>query len=174
MSSVKKNIVLIGMPGCGKTTIGRKLAKKIGVKFYDSDNYIEVTTGKSIPEIFQNGEDSFRQLETETIRKLAQETPCVISTGGGVVKKVENIEALKENGIIIFINRPIENIVKNINIKKRPLLKDKKETLYKLYDERIDLYKRYCDYEITNNSSIYSAVNKIEFIINSNRKEIGM
>lgn len=166
MRKLKKNIVLIGMPSCGKTTIGRKLAQKLGLRFYDSDKYIENTTGKSITEIFQNGEDYFRQLETEAIKKLAQEIPCVISTGGGVVKKFENIEALRNTGIIIFINRPIEKIIENINIKKRPLLKDRKENLYRLYDERIDLYKRYCNYEIINDSSIFSAVNKIVSIIN--------
>lgn len=171
MSSVKKNIALIGMPGCGKTTIGRKLAQKLGIRFYDSDKYIEETTGKSITEIFQNGEGYFRQLETETIKKLALEIPCVISTGGGIVKNDENIEALKENGIIIFINRPIENIIDNINIKKRPLLKDRKENLYKLYDERIDLYKRYCDYEIINDSSIYITVKKIVSTISKRYKK---
>ncbi len=162
---IEKNIVLIGMPGCGKTTIGRELAKKLKVRFYDSDRHIEKTTGKSISEIFENGEEHFRQLETETIKKLALKLHCVISTGGGIVKKAENIEVLKKRGTIIFVNRPLEKIVESINISKRPLLKDNKENLCKLYDERIELYKKYCDYEIENDTNIYNAVNKVLSIL---------
>lgn len=149
------------MPGSGKTTIGKILAKKLGVGFYDSDKYIEKIAGESITDIFINGEELFRQIETEAIKELASKSPCIIATGGGAVKKVENIEALKNNGIVIFINRPLENIAAGINTEKRPLLKDKKDNLYKLYDERIELYKKYCDYEIINDKSLHSAVNKI-------------
>lgn len=149
------------MPGSGKTTIGKILAKKLGIGFYDSDKYIEKTIGKSISDIFLNGEELFRQIETEAIKELASKSPCIIATGGGAVKKVENIEVLKNNGIVIFINRPLENIAAGINTEKRPLLKDKKENLYKLYDERIELYKKYCDYEIINDKSLHNAVNKI-------------
>ncbi|WIV11299.1 shikimate kinase [Proteiniborus sp. MB09-C3] len=165
MNSFEKNISLIGMPGCGKTTIGKMLAQRLGVDFYDSDNYIEKITGKSISRIFQNGEDYFRQLETESIKELSLKSHIVMATGGGVVKRIENIEALKNNGIIIFINRPLENIAEDINTEERPLLKDKKENLYRLYDERIELYKKYCDYELMNDKTIDCAVNDIILII---------
>lgn len=166
MSNLEKNIVLIGMPGSGKTTIGRILAKKLGTRFYDSDKYIELTTGKSISEIFQDGEEFFRQLETKALNELAAKIPCVIATGGGAVKNIQNIEILKSNGIIIFINRPLEKIAEKINTEKRPLLKNNKENLYKLYDERIGLYKEYCDYEIVNDNALDDAVNQIIKIIN--------
>lgn len=161
MYQLGKNIVLIGMPGAGKTTIGRKLSEKLKIDFYDSDKFIEQTTGKSIPEIFLNGEDYFRRLETEAIRKITKKVPFVIATGGGVVKDFKNIELLRNRGIIIFINRPLEKIAEKIDVGNRPLLENNYESLKKLYDERIELYKKFCDYEIVNDKTIKDAVNQI-------------
>lgn len=165
MEKIISNIVLIGMPGCGKSTIGRMLAKKLKMNFCDLDDYIEKVEKKSIPEIFQYGEEYFRNIESTSVKSASTMKNTVISTGGGVVKRKENINILKKNGTIIFINRPIEYIVKDINIESRPLLKDKKEKIYKLYEERLDLYKMYKDYEINNTSSLENAVEKCEKIL---------
>lgn len=165
MDSNLKNIALIGMPGSGKTTIGRELANKLGIDFYDSDEYIESFEGMSVQQIFQRGEDAFRSLEHEAIKEINEKIPCVIATGGGIVKNIENIKVLKNNGIIIFINRPLDDIASDINIEIRPLFKGKKENLYRLYDERIELYKKYCDYEIMNNNSIDKVVKDIISVI---------
>ena len=167
MKKLKKNIVLIGMPGCGKTTIGRLLARKMNTKFYDVDEYIRRTEGKSIPEIFINGEEHFRGIESKAVEKIAKKYSCVISTGGGVIKISKNIDALKRNGIIIFINRNIEDIIGNLQTKNRPLLKDGKEKIYELYEERIALYKKYCDYEVINDSTLELMVNRVYDLINS-------
>jgi shikimate kinase len=150
MIGMKKNIVLIGMPGCGKTTIGIELSRILNLDFCDIDEYIVSTQGKPISEIFINGEDHFRNIETEAVEEVSKTFPKIISTGGGVVKRARNIDSLKENGTIIYIHRPIENIASDVDIKSRPLLKDGVEKLYKLYEERYPLYEGYCDYKVEN------------------------
>lgn len=145
-----KNIVIIGMPGSGKSTIGKELSKRLNIKFCDIDEYIIKKEGKSIPEIFQKGEEHFRNIESMAVREISSKVPQVIATGGGVVKREENIEVLRQNGIIIFLNRPIEHIVHDVDIKNRPLLKDGSEKLYGLFKERNELYNKYCDYKIDN------------------------
>lgn len=161
-----KNIILIGMPGCGKSTIGKMLSCDLNIKFCDTDECIENDTGKSIKEIFENGEEYFRQIEKKTIKKISEIYPQVIATGGGVVKNSENIYYLKKNGIIIFINRPIEKIFTDVDILNRPLLKSGKEKIYKLYEERKLLYKKYCDCEILNDTDIDEVRNKIIAYLN--------
>ena len=105
-----KNIVLIGMPGCGKSTIGEILAEKLEMFFLDIDTYIEESTNHTITEIFKNGEPAFRDIEAKVVIELSKKSPAVISTGGGVIKRYENIINLKRNGLIIYINRPIKDI----------------------------------------------------------------
>lgn len=167
MNKNRKNIVLIGMPGSGKTTIGKILSKKLGFKLVDLDKYIEITTGKTIPQIFMEGEERFRSLERETVNRVSKENGIIISTGGGTIKDYRNIEALKENGIIIFIDRPIENIAANANLSKRPLLKDGIHKLYDIYNERYELYKKYSTFQVMNDSSLEEVVNRIIRIINA-------
>lgn len=170
--SMNKNIVLIGMPGSGKTTIGKILSRKIGLKLVDLDKYIEKSTGRTIPEIFAQGEEVFREHERKAVHNFSREKGIIISTGGGTVKDYRNIEALKENGIIIFIDRPIEDIAANANLSKRPLLKDGTDKLYALYNERYGLYNKYCDFKIINDGSLEEAVLKIIGIIKQYNKKI--
>ncbi|GAA0180764.1 shikimate kinase [Clostridium sediminicola] len=157
----KSNKVLIGMPGCGKSTIGKLLSEKLEIEFYDVDAYIEKQQEQKIVDIFKNGESFFRKIEKEAIKVVSQKTPSVISTGGGVIKDKENIDVLKETGIIIFINRPLELIFKDITTDDRPLLKDNIKALESLYNERYQLYKKYCDFEIINNSTIENILEQI-------------
>ena len=100
-----KNIILIGMPGCGKSTLGRRLAGALHRSFVDADTYLEEKEGKSIPELFAVSEDCFRDAEERTIEALAKRESLVIATGGGVVKRAVNIERLKKTGTIYFIDR---------------------------------------------------------------------
>ncbi len=156
------NIVLIGMPGSGKTTLGRIIAEKLGFAFYDSDKVIESTTQKTVSKIFdEHGESYFRDLETKTLTSLSALDNAVISTGGGVVERPENIDILKKSGTVLFINRPLEDIMENINTSHRPLLKDGKDKLKELYNRRINLYKEGCHIEILNSGSIDDTVEKI-------------
>ena len=162
-----KNIVLIGMPGSGKTTIGKLLAKKLNRDFCDIDDYIEDTEGKKIKDIFKDGEDAFRRLEINAVREISKRQGIVISTGGGVVKFPENIDSLRKNGMLIFIDRSLDHIVSDVNISDRPLLRDGPEKLYSLYEERYKLYKEYADYLVSNSSTLESAVEEIIHIINT-------
>ena len=161
MCKMNKNIVLIGMPGCGKTTIGKILSEKLEVKFIDVDQYIEQKSGKAIPELFKISEEYFRRLESEAVHDLREEKASIIATGGGVVKNYLNMKKLKENGVIIFIDRCVENIAEDVEVSKRPLLKDGVNRLYELFNERYELYKKYCDFDVINNRSIEEVVEKI-------------
>ena len=155
-----KNIVLIGMPACGKSTIGYQLSKKIDYPLFDADKYLEEKENRVISDIFSNeGEEYFRELETKYLKELSEKNGIIISTGGGAVKKKENIDILKKNGIVVFLNREIADIYKE-NHEKRPLLKDI-NNIQKLYDERIDLYRKYADIIIKNNDEIDVIVDRI-------------
>ena len=161
MISNEKNILLIGMMGCGKSTIGKILAEKISYRFVDMDNYIEEIAGQTIPELFKKGEENFRDWETESCSRLSKKNSTVISAGGGIIKRDINIKLLNENSIIIFIDRPIEHILDDIDVSKRPLLNNGKEVLYKLKEERYDLYNKYCDFKVANDGTIEDVINKI-------------
>ena len=148
-----KNIVLIGMPGCGKSTIGYRMSQKINYSFFDADKYLEEKENRIISDIFsKEGEEYFRKLETKYLEDLSKKEQIIISTGGGAVKKKENIDILKQNGIIIFLDRTIEDISKE-NHENRPLLQNI-ENLWKLYDERINLYRKYADIIIKNDDDM--------------------
>jgi shikimate kinase len=158
---MNKNIVLIGMPGSGKSTLGCKLSQTLNMEYVDIDVFMEANENKSIKEMFEISEDFFRDMETKYSAILSKLNSHVISTGGGIVKRQENLEYFKDNSVIVFINRPVECILEDIKADTRPLLAGGKDRLFSLYKERIDLYKKYCHIEILNDGSIYKAINKI-------------
>lgn len=142
------NIVLIGMPGAGKTTIGRKLSKALGRPVLDADDKVVEQTGRTIKDLFQEGEDVFRQAETEAVKTLAAMDGIIISCGGGVVKRPENIAYLQQNGKIFFLNRDLAAIAGSVDKVTRPLLNSAEDRLAQLYKERLPLYLKYADYTI--------------------------
>lgn len=164
-----KNIVLIGMPGCGKSTIAKILGEKLNKEVVEMDEYIQEKYKMTIKEMFDINEDYFRDKETNVAEEISKTNDKIISTGGGIVTRKENIKYLKRNGIIIFINRPLENIISDIDSSTRPLLKDGKERLYKLYNERYDLYKTYCDIEIINDKTLNLIINDMLDIVKNER-----
>jgi shikimate kinase len=102
-----QRIILVGMPGCGKTTVGRELAKRLALRFVDADQEVELRTGVKIPTIFEiEGEAGFRRRETQTIDALTQESGLVLATGGGAVIAAENRQMLRERGVVIYLNVP--------------------------------------------------------------------
>jgi len=143
------NIVLIGMPGSGKTTLGGLVAEKSGKKFIDIDSEIEDSFGLTIPEIFDKyGEKEFRLIESKILKNNGKQNNLVISTGGGVVLDKNNYANIKQNGVIYWVKRNLD-LLETIG---RPLSKNLYE-LEKIYSERKSLYQTFCDRIIENNSS---------------------
>ena len=153
----KQNIVLTGMPGSGKTTIGKIIADQTGRQFIDTDVMIAEKHG-DLSEIFKNhGESGFRNLETDAIKEAAKNCGSVIATGGGAVIREENIKALNPNGKIFFIDRPLEHIIPT---EDRPLSKDK-DSLKKRFEERYETYLRTADVRIVADCSPEEVAQKI-------------
>jgi shikimate dehydrogenase len=149
------NIVLIGMPGCGKTTIGRELAKVYGKAFVDTDELIGERTGRKIPDIIrEDGEPRFRELESGVIAETAAKTNQVIATGGGSVLAEENRSALAQNGIVIFLERSLDRLATD----GRPLSVD----LGALYQHRLPFYESFCQYRIALDDDLAGNIRKIE------------
>ena len=162
------NIVLIGMSGVGKTTVGKYIAKKLNMKFIDTDDKITSTYGKTVNSIFNiYGEEYFRYLERRVIKSLSIVEKTVISTGGGVVLDNNNIQILQRNGIIFLLKASIDTLVSNLessspNKGNRPLLNNSSCLSYRIkeiYNEREELY--------------FSSANKIISVDNKTIGEIG-
>lgn len=153
------NIVLIGMPSAGKTTIGKMLEEKLGKEFFDLDDMIIAKAGKSNPEIFQeSGEAGFRAIETEVAIEASKMNNKIIATGGGVVKHKVNMDFLRLNGITIFIDRDIDKLISSDP--NRPL-SSSKQALQQMYKERYPLYQKYAAYIAVNNANIEETVDDI-------------
>lgn len=159
IKSQKQNIVLIGMPGSGKTTIGQAVAKKLGRDFVDSDDEIKNIIKTEISDYFsQYGEENFRDAETQVIKDIAKRSGTVIATGGGAILRHENIDALKMNGIIYFLDRPLSDIIPTSD---RPTASSC-EAIEKRYNERYEIYKSSSDKIITVTGVVEDAVTQIE------------
>ena len=156
---MKKNIVLIGMPGCGKTTVGTYLSKELGMPFFDSDKLITEKSGREISDIFaKEGEAFFRKLESEAIFELSGKTGSIIATGGGAVLDAENIRNLSKNGRIFFMDRPLADLVPTAD---RPTASTA-EAIKKRYEERYPIYKNSADIIIKANCGIAEVAEKIK------------
>lgn len=162
----KRNLVLIGMPGCGKTTIGKAVAKALGKQFIDSDEEIVKQSGITIPEIFEKkGEKGFRKIESQVIAELSLLQGKVIATGGGAILNQRNIELLKANGTVVFIDRPIEKLVTTSD---RPLSSDR-EMLKKRFEERYDKYLACADVTVKAVQKLNTNITTVkEVFINEN------
>ena len=162
----KQNLVLVGMPSSGKTTLGKILSQELKKEFVDTDEEIIKKAQMPIAEIFERfGEEYFRALETQVIKEVSQRQGLVIATGGGAVLRQENIDALKQNGKVIFIDRPLSQLLVTDD---RPLSKTYKH-LEQLYNQRYDIYNALCDFKINADGDINTNLKRIkEGILNEN------
>lgn len=153
----KTNIVLIGMPASGKSTIAKELSKKLNRSFVDTDALIVEKYG-AISDIFEKyGEEHFRSIETKIIKEVSSLSGIIIATGGGAVLKEENIRALKQNGKLYFLNRPLSELIPTSD---RPLASDENK-IKKLYNDRIDIYTNLAEEIITVKNDASFAVQQI-------------
>ncbi len=150
------NIVLIGMAGCGKSTIGKLLSEKLNKELIDTDTMIENAENKPIPEIIRNqGEDFFRCCENVAVNLAGREKSSIIATGGGVVTRPENYMPLKQNGIIVFINRDADLLPTN----GRPL--SQLHGVKELYEKRMPLYRQFAHIEVDGNGTVEEVADSI-------------
>ena len=156
LSTEMQNIVLVGMPGCGKTTVGKALAEQLNRPFFDADEEILKQTGKSAEAWIEAcGEAVFRQKETEVLESLCKQSGTVIATGGGAVTVPKNADILRQNSIVFFINRDISALP----VEGRPL--SKATALSEMYEVRLPMYRSVCDYEIAADGSVEPVVRRI-------------
>ncbi len=165
IKNTKLNIALIGMPSSGKTTISQLLGQLLNKEVIDTDQLIEEKINQPIKTFLtKENENHFRDIESEVIKDIANYNNKIISCGGGVIKRTNNIEDLKKNSIVIFIDRSIELLEATSS---RPLSNNKND-LQKLYEERYPIYIASCDYQIKNNDDLQSVVSKIIEVYNEN------
>ncbi len=150
------NIILIGMPGSGKSTIGVQLAKHLGLEFIDTDLVIQTDQGRLLQDIVDNdGHEVLREMESQTLQNLTT-NKSLIATGGSAVYSDAGMQNLKAQGIVVYLSVNFEEIEKRINDSEnsRGIAKAKGQTLKDIYDERIPLYEKYADITINNNDFI--------------------
>lgn len=159
-----KNLILIGMPGSGKTKLSRLLAQRLGMTAVDTDALVEAHAGRTIPELFGTyGEAHFRDLETAAVQEAAAMTAVVIATGGGVVLREENMAALAKTGVVFFRDRDPAAIAGE-NHAGRPLIGSDRERVFRLYRERLPLYQRYAHHIIPHTDTVQEAADLIAAI----------
>ena len=152
------NLILIGMMGCGKSTVGRLAAEKLGLAFVD----IERASGRTIPEIFASeGEEGFRARELDVSRALAREGGLVIACGGGLPTRAEAIAALKASGVVFWLSREPAVIYDTVSMARRPLGQGGKEAFLERFRQREPIYRRWADYIIEGHTQAAEAAGRI-------------
>ena len=156
ISRETQNIILIGMPGCGKTTVGKALAEALHRPLIDTDAMIVEAAERSIPDIFAtDGEEAFRALETQAVKTAGMMSGAVIATGGGVVTRERNYAPLSQNGKIVFIHRDLEELP----VDGRPISQATPKA--ELYAKRLPLYQSFADMDVENDGTVGEVVEKI-------------
>jgi shikimate kinase len=162
-----RHIFLVGMPGSGKSALGRRVAAKLQIHYLDTDTYLTETSGMDTNQLFQRfGEKAFRDAETRLLEELATAPAGIISTGGGVALREYNRQLMKTHGIIVLIDRPIDDILLDIREDKRPLLAQKsKEEIVEIYRERMQIYREAADVVMDNGSGFHNGLAALEEIV---------
>ena len=157
-----KNIVLIGMMGCGKTTCGSLLARRLGRPFFDTDDLIEAREGRAVAAIFaREGENYFREKERQTAEELSRREGLVIACGGGLPLREESIAPLKESGTVIFLRRDPGETYDKLNTAGRPLAQQGREAFLERFARREPVYRRWADRMVASCPTPEETVNAI-------------
>ena len=164
---LERHIFIIGMPGCGKSSLGRKVASTLGLNYVDTDQRIEQAVGCPVTQIFEKyGEAAFRAAETNVLIQLSREPGSLVSTGGGMVMRETNREIMRNHGLIVLVDRPLEEIMGDIKLNRRPMLAAKGlPEVERLYHERIDVYRSVADAVLDNSHGYYAGLAGLEKII---------
>ena len=167
-----KPILLIGMMGCGKSTIGRLLAGRMGLPLIDLDEEIARAAGRSIPEIFaEEGDAGFRLHETAALGRALNAGEVVIATGGGIVTREENIRMMREKGVVVWLCRPLEDMIADVRQDTRPnLAGDKEERMRTLYAQRAHLYEAAAHLQFDNRMPPREAAKMLEKLLTERKK----
>jgi len=168
METTSKNIVLVGLMGSGKTTIGRRLARELNQDFFDTDDEIIVKTGVTIDHIFDiEGEDGFRERESKILENLCRMSNIILATGGGIVILMKNREILKDSGLVVYLYSSVDQLLRRTaKSKTRPLLEnstDRRKTITDLLEARDEYYREVASVVIdTTGKELYEVVNIIK------------
>ena len=158
---LNRQIYLIGMPGSGKSAVGRRVARETGLPFLDLDDWIAGQARISVPEIFEKyGEEGFRRMETGALAFLTREKPGVIAVGGGTPMNPLNRRIMRNWGSVILLDRPVDCILEDLKAEDRPLLKEDPEgKLRELYDLRMPVFRQLADVTVRNDGEFQAVVN---------------
>ena len=162
-----RHIFIIGMPGSGKSSLGRRVANNLRLPYVDMDARITQALGCTTQEIFDRyGEQAFRNVETNMLIQLTREEPSIVSTGGGTVLRENNRTIMRNHGVIVLIDRPLEDIMSDIKLDRRPLLAQKGlGEVERLYHERIEIYRSVADAVLDNGHGYHAGMYGLEKLI---------
>lgn len=165
---LERHLFIIGMPGSGKSSLGKRTAKETGMPFVDTDGLITQAVGCTVGEIFEKyGEAAFRQAETNALSVLTRVKPSIVSTGGGTVMNPVNRQIMKNWGLIVLIDRPLEDIMSDIKLDRRPNLQAKGlGELERLYGERMPVYREAADVVLDNSQGYQAGLMRLMRIVN--------
>ena len=156
LENQKRNIVLIGMPSCGKTSVATALSQKTGKAVIDTDKLVFENEGKKPSEIIEQfGEEEFRIKESVAVKQAAAQSGVIIATGGGAILREENVKALKRNGYLIYLERDLAKLIDD----DRPLSKN--GAISRLFEQRKPIYESVCDKKVSNDGSLEDTVKEI-------------